>query len=453
MESTVKFASNFTSGSPRTARIKRNVALSFVLRSTQIVAGLLLVPLTLNYLDATGYGIWLTLSSIVGWFRLFDVGLGNGLRNRLAEALAKGDEQVARAYISTAYFSVLLVSAAGFLMFVGINCFLNWSSILNATAVANGDLRLLALYVFGFFFLRLVLQLLNSIFYAIQEPALNDLMGTIGQLLNLLLVFVLVKTTSNSLLYLGISYSVAPVFVIFLGSLLAFSYRLKNYRPSLGWFRRAYLKDILGLGGKFFLLQICGVVLYSTDNVIIAQIFSPKEVTPYQIANRYFGMVLMGFVVVVTPFWSAITEAFVKRDFAWIKRGMRKLVRLWYWAAALLVIMLLFSTDAFRVWVGNKVRIPFVLSLVWALFVAVQTMNAIFTNFINGTGFIKLQLYVALGAAVANIPLSIVLAKFTSLGVAGVIAATLATQVIALWLAYYQYKVIMTGGARGIWAA
>jgi hypothetical protein len=35
----------------------------------------------------TRYEIWLTLSSIVGWFSFFDVGLGHGLRNKFAPSL------------------------------------------------------------------------------------------------------------------------------------------------------------------------------------------------------------------------------------------------------------------------------------------------------------------------------------------------------------------------------
>ena len=36
----------------------------------------------------------LTLSSIIGWFAFFDIGFGNGLRNKFAEAIAKGDHQL-----------------------------------------------------------------------------------------------------------------------------------------------------------------------------------------------------------------------------------------------------------------------------------------------------------------------------------------------------------------------
>jgi hypothetical protein len=48
-------------------------------------------------------GLWLTLYSMVVWLGLFDIGFGNGMRNRLAEAKAAGDNELCRKYISSTY--------------------------------------------------------------------------------------------------------------------------------------------------------------------------------------------------------------------------------------------------------------------------------------------------------------------------------------------------------------
>jgi len=73
------------------------------LKGISIGISLLLVPLTLNYLDKEGYGLWLTLSSIVSWFSLFDIGLGNGFRNKFAEATAVKNDDLAKTYVSTTF--------------------------------------------------------------------------------------------------------------------------------------------------------------------------------------------------------------------------------------------------------------------------------------------------------------------------------------------------------------
>jgi O-antigen/teichoic acid export membrane protein len=67
--------------SKRTHKALFNIASSFVIKGASILLSLLLVPLTLDYLNPYEYGIWLTLSSVLMWINYFDIGLGNGLRN------------------------------------------------------------------------------------------------------------------------------------------------------------------------------------------------------------------------------------------------------------------------------------------------------------------------------------------------------------------------------------
>jgi O-antigen/teichoic acid export membrane protein len=98
---TKKVRSLITEGDQRSVKAKKNILASFLVKGFNIAVGFLLVPLTIDYIDKSLYGIWLTLSSIVTWFRFFDVGLGNGLKNKFAEALAKGDRHLARVYVST----------------------------------------------------------------------------------------------------------------------------------------------------------------------------------------------------------------------------------------------------------------------------------------------------------------------------------------------------------------
>ena len=98
----------FFVGSERTIKAKKNIIASLLVKMLSIIISLLLVPVTLNYLNSYEYGVWLTLSSILVWINYFDIGLGNGLRNRLTEALAIGDYEKGRIYISTT-FAILLI--------------------------------------------------------------------------------------------------------------------------------------------------------------------------------------------------------------------------------------------------------------------------------------------------------------------------------------------------------
>ena len=81
-----KIYSYFTKGNERSVIIKKNIAASLVLKCVSILISLQVVPLTIDYINPTKYGIWLTLSSIIAWLSYFDLGFAHGFRNRFAEA-------------------------------------------------------------------------------------------------------------------------------------------------------------------------------------------------------------------------------------------------------------------------------------------------------------------------------------------------------------------------------
>jgi len=449
---TSKFYKFLNKGHERTVRAKKNILASFFLKGINIGSGLLIVPLAIEYLDPTRYGVWLTINSVVMWFGFMDVGLGHGLRNKFAEAMAQKNKTLAKKYVSTGYLTIAAIAVGFFLLFAIANQFLNWSKLLNAPEIPKDELKTLTFIVFGFFSMRLVLKLIGNILLADQKPALKDLAETSGKVLNLLIIFLLVKTTKGSLLYLGMSYSIAPVVMLSVFSLIFFHSSYKEIAPKYSFFDSTLVKNLLNLGGKFFVIQIAVVVLYTTDNMIISHLFSPAEVTPYQIAHRYFGLVLMGTTIVVTPFWSAVTEAYTTGEIDWIKKSIKKLIKFWGIILSILLIMLLLSDQIYQIWLGNKVTIPFILSLSWAIFIGVQVLGSLFTQFINGIGKMKLSLYTATANMLINIPLSIFFAKYLNFGVVGVLCATFISVFFTTILRIIQFNKIINNKATGIWS-
>ena len=186
-------------GHNRSVRAKKNIIASFLVKGMSIAISLLVVPLTINYLNTSRYGIWLTLSSIVGWFSFFDIGFGNGLRNKFAESVAKGEHENARKYVSTTYAILSLIVACVIILYFFISPFLNWSKILNTAPEMASELSLLAMIVILFFCLQFVLQLITTVITANQQPAKASLFNFFGSLFSLAVIFILTKTTSGNL--------------------------------------------------------------------------------------------------------------------------------------------------------------------------------------------------------------------------------------------------------------
>src|SRR3982751_421810 len=65
------------------------VLASVAARGVSILTLLLTVPLTVGYLGEERYGLWMAVTSFLGFLVFADLGIGNGLINTISDAHAK----------------------------------------------------------------------------------------------------------------------------------------------------------------------------------------------------------------------------------------------------------------------------------------------------------------------------------------------------------------------------
>jgi O-antigen/teichoic acid export membrane protein len=312
-----------------------------------------------------------------------------------------------------------------------------------------GELSVLALIVFGFFSLQFVLRLITTLLTANQQPAKASVFDFLGSLFSLCLIYILTKITSGNLIYLGAVFSLTPVLVLASSSIWFYTHQFKRYAPAIKYVRFRYARDLMSLGIKFFVIQMAVVVLYQTSNIIIAQLFGPEQVTPYNIAYKYFSIITMAFSIIMMPFWSASTEAWIKKDIFWIKNAVKKLIIIWLLFGISTIIMLFSANFIYKLWVGKEIKVSLSISVVIAVYVLINSWNTIFIQFLNGVGKIKLQFYLSILGALINIPLAVILGKH--LGIYGVLLSTCLLGVVnAIW-SPIQYMKIINNRAKGIW--
>ncbi len=441
---------SYLKGNQRSVKVKKNILASFFIRITNIGIGLAIVPLTINYLSPIKYGVWITLSSIIGWFGFFDIGLGHGLRNHFTKSIAKKDYKLARVYVSTTYAILTFIILIVLILFFLVNPFLNWNKILNVNdpSIYN-ELRILATVVFTFFCIRFIFKLMTTILIADQRPAKASLFDLYGRILSLVFILLLIRFTKGSLIFLGIIMSVSPVVVLIIVSICYFKGRYKKFRPSIKYIDLTKSHDLFSLGIKFFIIQIASVLLYQTNNIIISQLLSPAEVTLYNIAFKYFNILIMGFAIVVMPFWSAITEAYTINDIKWIKNIIKKLNLLWGGICLLGAMMLFISQWVYKIWIGKDIHISNSISLMVLIWVLINTWTAIYSNFLNGVGKIKLQFYFSISSALLNVPLAILFGR--KYGIEGILLANNLVIIIGAFIYPLQYNKIVNNMASGIW--
>lgn len=441
----------FFTSHKRTATARLNSLLSFGIKGLSIANGFLIVTITLNYLDSARYGIWLTISSFIMWFTFFDIGLGYGLRNKLAEAISSGKYKLARIYVSTTYAIVSIITLVlSFLFFIVIE-FISFNSLLNYQEIPNEELKLIVKVVFGFFFLRFILKLISPILLAYQKTALANSLGPVGNFLALITIYILSKTTEGSLLYTSFAISFFTVFVLLISSMILYRGPLKDIRPSIKYVRFKFSNNLLNTGLKFFVLQISGIVLFQTGNFIIIQNYGPQEVTPYNIAFKYFSVIQMGFKILVSPYWSAFTEAWVLKDIKWIKSTIKRLEYSWIVLAFIGIIMLIFSSPIYKIWIGDEINIPFKLSFWFMIYFLLYTYGTIHTMFINGIGKLKIQFLSSIIGALIFIALNMLFIGVLDLGIETIVISSILGSFYGPFLSRIQYNKIIENRAHGIW--
>jgi O-antigen/teichoic acid export membrane protein len=242
--------------------------------------------------------------------------------------------------------------------------------------------------------------------------------------------------------------TVSPL-VLAASTIWFFNGQYKPYRPSVRSIDFSKAKDLFNLGVKFFIIQIAAILLYQTNAMIIAQLFGPAMVTPYNVAFKYFGVLMMGFMIIVSPFWGAFIEAWTKQDIAWIQNIIKRLMKLWLVIVAIGLIMLVFSGFIFHAWIGKTFAVPILISVLTLSWVLINAWNGIFSNFLNGVGKLRIQLYLGISAALINIPLALLLGKY--MGIAGVLLANVILGLTQVVIYPLQYRKILSNKATGNW--
>jgi O-antigen/teichoic acid export membrane protein len=444
------FSRFFSKGHSRSLIVKKNIFYSLIIKGGSIVISLALLPLTIKFVNDTQYGLWLTLSSIIGWFNFFDIGLGNGLRTKLTEAISKEDFKQGKIYVSTTYAMLAILSASLLVLFFGLQFFVDWSKILNAPAAYSNELSTVACIIFLSFTFQFVLNLIVVVAAANQNTVIGSLINFIGNLITIIAIFFLTKFyVTGTLLQLAIPVCIIPLLVLLIFTKALYSKRFKAISPSLRFVDFSCLRDLMGLGVKFFIIQMGLILYYNIDNMVITQVLGPKQVTPYAIAYKYFGVITMISAIVMTPLWTAFAEAHAKKDYDWIKKTVRNMQLLCLALVPLGIIMVLASPYVYRLWVGKAIEIPIALSAVLAFYTIWNTFRTVFIYYLNGVGVLRLQVYLVLISGLLNVPLAIFLAR--RFGITGVTLSTTILCVICGIIEITQYRRLISQKATGIW--
>lgn len=438
------------SGSERTARAKKNIVAMFAMKGISIVCSLIVVPLTIDYVSPYEYGIWLTISSLVAWLSFFDIGIGNGLRNKFIESIEKHKYKLAKVYVSTAYAIISIVVSIVWIIAISVSFFIDWCGLLGTDYSLERELLYTVLIAITNFSLLFILGLNKTLLNAVQKPALASMFDTTTQVLLCLVLLILVRFTKGNIINLALAMGGTSIFVLIVSNIWTYTKLLKPYRPSIKSVRYKFASGIMSLGIMFFILQILAIAFYQTNNLIISHYLGPLEVTVYNIAFKYTNILSMIFAIVLTPFWSAFTEANVNHDYGWMIRSKKKLMGVWAILGVLGLIMVAISPLFYKLWIRDSVSVPFMITVLVFLWQMINMWGTMWTQLLSGLGKIRLQVICSAVCCLSYVPVCCFFcSKF---GLYGLLGTSVGIQLVCTsWFGVIQTNKILNKTATGIW--
>ncbi|WP_112194180.1 oligosaccharide flippase family protein [Pseudomonas sp. LG1E9] len=425
----------------RTRNYLRQIKGAVLYKGGAVAASFLAIPLMISYLGVAQFGIWSTLLTIMSWVVFFDLGVGNGLRNKVAESLAKNNSSEARNYISSAYSLIALVAVLLWLLFTYFSYSVSWQRIFNTELVAEEDLRSAVQVAITFMLINFWIGLVTALLGAVQRTALVSLGQLFTNVFALVAVYLLGVFSDASIIKLSWMYGVG----LLGGNVFLSIWFFREYKGLIPAFklRRDHVTPLLSVGIQFFVIQLAVLVVFATDKILITQLFGPEYVAEYEVVFKLFSIITFLHTMICSPLWSAYTDAYHRHDTAWIVRMLRAQLKLYSFVVVCLMGLVLLAPLVISIWIGHEFPVSISLVALVALFVAVTTWNNIFAVMLNGAGAIRVQLYTAITAMITNIPLAFLMVKFFGMGVGGIVlAATLSLLFSAVLLPLQVHRLL-----------
>ena len=440
---------NKSGHSGRTTLLVKNVLASSLVKGWSAVVVLLMVPLTLNCLGTYQNGVWLTISSMLVWIDQMDIGLGNGLRNRLATHLAHGDTDMAQRIVSSTMAMLACIMVPILIILLLLIWLTDVYSLLNVDPTIVPELRTALYAAVTLVCMTFVLKFIGNVYMGMQLPAVSNLLIALGQTVALAATALLYYTHHATFFLVVVVNTAAPLAVYFLAYPYTFYRRYSYLRPKLSLVNLRSALELANLGVKFFWLQIASIIQFMTANILISKFFTPEMVTPYQITYRYMSLVIVAFTVVCMPFWNATTDAYERGDMAWIRNASHKLALISIAIAAGLSLMVIVSPWVYQVWIGDACEIPYGMTTLMAIYIYLQVLSMRYSYFLNGMGALRLQLYMTV-MTVIFIPLAWYVSKETQ-DIRWLMAVMCFCIAPSILVNMIQFTKVLRGKAHGIW--
>jgi O-antigen/teichoic acid export membrane protein len=413
----------------RHRRVTLSAIASGLAKLTSVGTALITVPLTLHYLGAERYGLWMTISSLLVMLAFADFGIGNGVLNAVARAHGNDDVQAVRVCVSSGYFVLGLVALALLVLLAASYPFVPWAALFNVrTDLASREVGPAVAVFVACFALAVPLGIVQRVQIGLQRSFLASLWQCGASLLGLLGVVVAIHQQAG-LPWLVLAFFGAPLIAGSFNTLVFFGRTNPELAPRRALVSSPAALDLVRSGALFFVLQLVVGVAYASDSFVISHVLGPAAVADYAVPERLFSLVTVALGMFLAPLWPAYGEAIARGDTAWARHTLWRSTTLAVGVAAVFSgVLVLLGPLLIKLWVGTAVQPPLLLLLGLALWKTIEAGGTALAVFLNGAHVVRSQVILASLTAVSALTLKVLLVG--QLGVPGTVWATIAAYLV-----------------------
>jgi O-antigen/teichoic acid export membrane protein len=336
----------------RYLRLTTGAAAGLVARLLSAGGNLVIIPLVLHSLGQEQFGIWAVIMSLNAVTGFADLGLGNGLVNRLATV--RHNESNPKITVGSGLYS--LAGAGAMVLALTVVCYtwLPWASLLHISpALADPSRR--AFLAWGCCTaLSIPLSCAQKIQLAWQE---NERIGAWQAFSAILALSAAAAVTrlSPSLPNFVLAAAGSQCLMLLTSNVVEFYFRRPWLRPGLFDFRPEVSAVIAKSGGKLALLQAFSYLGFFSDSLLIAHNQGTVAAAKYSVMTRVYSLVFLG-QYFTAPLWSAFANAYGRGEWLWMRTIFRRSV---YGALILGLctsVLFLGTKSAVRIWLGDSMQ-------------------------------------------------------------------------------------------------
>lgn len=369
-----------------------------------------------------------------------DFGVCNTLRNKLTEIQdfksKRYQQLLTSAYSHFNAISVLCLISISLLCYV-----IDFSAVIGYEKISNNVLSPMILLFSGVISFRY--SFINSVFYSLNKPELVAFKQMVVQAFFLISVMVLNVLQLGSLILIAVCYLASTLSA----NMVFFNYVKKTikYKPRHSRYKRKLMKKMKFDNGNFFILQLSGLIFYSTDMVLISKLLGGESAASYNVANKIFNFVIIAQGAYMGPLWTKYTSEFRDKNYNNILSLYKKSIMLSLFLCVTQSIVYFYSETLIELWLGSNKLFSREIFLSLTILTIVRVLSSNFSTFLNSRSMLNTQVSCSIFAMIINIPLSIYFVRVFNFGAEGVAIATILSLIPFLVLGFLRVRKELKG--------